>query len=402
MGSTAAVERRLQVRGGAAQARISETALTRRRAALLPRRRERHGRRRRAGGTTSLAIDGKVDASNSGDMLTQRLLAHVPLLLHPDPEARRDPRPRQRRHARLGADASDRTRRRARDFTGSRRGVATSSTPRTIAPLDDPRTRLILGDGRTHLLLTDRSIRRDRLGAVESLDGRHRVAVHARVLRRRAQDRLAPGGVLCQWAHTYDISTRDLQSIVATFLSVFPDGTLWLVGDGDVLLIGSNAPLEAACWTASRAAWQRPGVADDLASVGAHDPFDVLSLFVAQGPTLAAMGGGRAGSVRQSRRAGVLRTAKHLWANASRQRHAASRACRQRSAPRRRASGGHVRDAWRSTAIAAGCSCRPTPIAPPTTISCERWKATRPTRARSRAGSRIGAAYSGPAKPGRC
>ena len=31
-----------------------------------------------------------------------------------------------------------------------------------------------------------------------------------------ARDRLAPGGVLCQWAHTYDISNRDLKSIVAT------------------------------------------------------------------------------------------------------------------------------------------------------------------------------------------
>ena len=43
---------------------------------------------RDAAGTTSLAIDGKVDASNAGDMLTQRLLAHVPLLLHPAPRGR--------------------------------------------------------------------------------------------------------------------------------------------------------------------------------------------------------------------------------------------------------------------------------------------------------------------------
>src|SRR5919106_479572 len=41
---------------------------------------------RQVPGATSLAIDGKVDASNAGDMLTQRLLAHVPLLLHPDPK----------------------------------------------------------------------------------------------------------------------------------------------------------------------------------------------------------------------------------------------------------------------------------------------------------------------------
>ena len=60
---------------------------------------------RRLTGTISLAIDGKVDASNAGDMLTQRLLAHVPLLLHPESAARGDPRARQRRHARLGAHA---------------------------------------------------------------------------------------------------------------------------------------------------------------------------------------------------------------------------------------------------------------------------------------------------------
>ena len=60
-----------------------------------------------------------------------------------------------------------------------------------------------------------------------------------------ARARLAPGGVLCQWAHTYDISNRDLKSIVATFMSVFPNGTLWLVGEADVLLIGSTEPLDS-------------------------------------------------------------------------------------------------------------------------------------------------------------
>ncbi len=75
---------------------------------------------RRLTGTISLAIDGKVDASNAGDMLTQRLLAHVPLLLHPNPQARRHHRPGQRRHARLGAHPSAGGSHRARDFAGGR------------------------------------------------------------------------------------------------------------------------------------------------------------------------------------------------------------------------------------------------------------------------------------------
>ena len=53
-----------------------------------------------------------------------------------------------------------------------------------------------------------------------------------------ARARLTPDGLLCQWAHTYDISQDDLQSIVRTFASVFPQGTMWLVGEADLLLIG--------------------------------------------------------------------------------------------------------------------------------------------------------------------
>src|SRR5439155_23897772 len=40
---------------------------------------------RRLAGTLSLAIDGKVDASNGGDMLTQRLLGLLPVLMHDGP-----------------------------------------------------------------------------------------------------------------------------------------------------------------------------------------------------------------------------------------------------------------------------------------------------------------------------
>src|SRR4029077_18907828 len=40
---------------------------------------------KRLTGTTTLAVDGKVDASNRSDMLTQKLVAHLPLLLHDNP-----------------------------------------------------------------------------------------------------------------------------------------------------------------------------------------------------------------------------------------------------------------------------------------------------------------------------
>jgi spermidine synthase len=236
-------------------------------------------------GTLSLAIDGKVDASNAGDMLTQRLLAHVPLLLHPNPE----------RAAIIGLGS------------GVTLGSALthpleSATVLEISPevveasrffekenhraLSDPRTRLIVGDGRTHLMLG-----RETYDVIVSEPSNPWMAGIASLFTREffeaARGRLAPGGVLCQWAHTYDISTNDLKSIVATFLSVFPDGTLWLVGDADVLLVASTGPLDARI-AGIGAAMQRPGVAEDLATVGVKNPFAVTSIFIAQGEALKA------------------------------------------------------------------------------------------------------------------
>jgi spermidine synthase len=239
---------------------------------------------RRVGGTTSLSIDGKVDASNAGDMLTQRLLAHVPLLLHPDPK----------RVAILGL-GSGVTLDSALTHPVEHADVLEIS-PQVVEAvshfddenhraISDPRTRLILGDGRTHLLFTGQQY--DVIVSEPSNPWMAGIAsLFTQEFFKAAKDRLAPGGILCQWAHTYDISTRDLQSIVATFVSVFPDGTLWLVGDGDVLLIGSTDPLEPRLAEVPNT-WKRPGVAESLASVDAREPNHIVSLFVAQGRQLA-------------------------------------------------------------------------------------------------------------------
>ncbi len=258
---------------------------------------------RRLAGTISLAIDGKVDASNAGDMLTQRLLAHVPLLLHPNPQ----------RAAIIGLGS------------GVTLGSAlthplTEVTVLEISPgvveasrffdaengraLADPRTRLIIGDGRTHLMLGRQSY--DVIVSEPSNPWMAGIAsLFTREFFEAARDRLTPGGVLCQWAHTYDISSSDLKSIVATFLSVFPNGTLWLVGDADVLLVGSTEPLDARiggigdAMRRGRPTTQSPSrgdpgpsVAADLAGVGVTGPFSLASLFVAQGDALKAWADG--------------------------------------------------------------------------------------------------------------
>ena len=157
-------------------------------------------------------IDGKVDASNGGDMLTQKLLAHLPLLLHPRPARRGDHRTRQRRDAGRGARHPIE---RADVVEISPEVVEASAFFDAVnhRALGDPRTRLIVGDGRSHLLLA-----RATYDVIISEPSNPWMAGVAALFTREffaaARDRLAPGGLVCQWAHTYDISDADLRSIV--------------------------------------------------------------------------------------------------------------------------------------------------------------------------------------------
>jgi spermidine synthase len=232
---------------------------------------------KRLTGVLSLAIDGKVDASTGSDMLTQKALAHLPLLLHPEP----------------------------RDvfLLGLGSGVTLASallhpvesvdvveiSPEVVEAsrffdrvnrnaIDDPRAHLILGDGRSHAMLSARKY--DVIISEPSNPWMAGVsALFTREFFLAARDRLAPGGIVCQWAHTYDMTDSDLRSIVRTFVSVFPEGTMWLIGEGDLLLIASTEPLGPRLGNLQRG-WTRPAVMMDLREVSALEPFALWSLFI--------------------------------------------------------------------------------------------------------------------------
>ena len=56
-----------------------------------------------------------------------------------------------------------------------------------------------------------------------------------------ARARLNPGGLFCQWAHVYNMSERDLKTVIASFADAFPGAVLFLLNEGDVLLVGGPA-----------------------------------------------------------------------------------------------------------------------------------------------------------------
>ncbi len=249
---------------------------------------------RRLSGTLALAIDGKIDASNAGDMLTQRLLGVLPVLMHADPQ--------DLCVIGLGSGVT----------VGSalatglvRRADVIEISPEVVeasvffseengAVLRAPGVHLVVGDGRSHLQLTTR-----RYDVVVSEPSNPWMAGVAALFTREffeaARAQLKPDGLLCQWAHTYDMSDSDLRSIVRTFGSVFPQGTMWRVGDGDLLLIGT-AGTDIEGRLANIVERGRSGsiaaVLADVAVAPAAAPFELLSLFAGGPAELARYGDG--------------------------------------------------------------------------------------------------------------
>jgi spermidine synthase len=198
---------------------------------------------KRIGSSFSLAVDGKVDATSGADMLTQRLLAHVPFLVAESPRnalviglgsavtagaaLSHDP------DSVTAVEISPEVVQAARSYFAEASGHA----------LDNPRLRLVIGDARQHVLATP-----DRYDVIISEPSNPWMAGVSALFTREfftmVKSRLAEGGVFCQWGHLYNMEEGDLKTLVATFDVVFPGARIYLISEADILIVGGLGSTE--------------------------------------------------------------------------------------------------------------------------------------------------------------
>ena len=230
-------------------------------------------------GERFMRVNGKVVASSEGkDLRSHSLLAHLPLLLHEDPQ--------QVLIIGLGCGISL--------GAAQRHPVAAIDcvelSPEVVEAtelfsevnqdaLADPRTRMIVGDGRNHLALAE-----GRYDVIISQPSSLWIAGMADLFTREffhdCRQKLAPGGLVGVWLQAYALEPEDVQTIVATFADAFPHVAMWELMPGiDYLLVGSAAPVEVGLdRLATRL--ERPGVQRDLARSGGGDALDLLCSYV--------------------------------------------------------------------------------------------------------------------------
>ena len=224
-----------------------------------------------------LRTNGKIEASSQGDMLTQKMLAHLPLMYHE-------------------GSANDAL------MIGLASGISVGSllthsvehveTVELIPSMrraarfferynghcmDDPRHHVIINDGRNHLLLTGK-----KYDVIVSEPPNPWIAGVGSLFTRQffelTKQHLNPGGVVCQWLQTYQFHEDDLRTVLATFMDAYPYMHVWHGAPGDILLVGSLDPLRIDLGRLEDSLRDKPG--QDFASLEILPVSQILSLFI--------------------------------------------------------------------------------------------------------------------------
>ena len=237
--------------------------------------------------TTYFHVSGKVEASaEPQDMRLQRLLGHLPALLHSNP----------RSVLVVGCGAG---------VTAGTFVVHPEVQQITICEIEprippasaeyfakenhgvirDHRTRIVYDDARHFVLTTP-----EKFDIITS-DPIHPwvkgiAPLYSTEYFQLVKQHLNPGGFVTQWVPLYESNEETVQSEIATFFEVFPNGTVWgnLNTDGqgyDVVLVGQAGKLKIDV-DALEDRLTRPEykpVADSLHEVGYNSAADLLATY---------------------------------------------------------------------------------------------------------------------------
>jgi spermidine synthase len=241
-----------------------------------------------AGAATSRAlyVNGKSDGSTTGeDVLATKLMAHLPALLH-TAASRRAAVVGFGTGLTLGAlalydgietidcfEISPAVLAAAPLFDGANGGV--SSNPKVHFVLGDAYRVLGSSDARYALIVSEPT--NPWMTGVEKL--------YSREFYRAVHGRLDRGGIYVQWVQLYSFSEPTLGLVLRTFAAEFPSVRIF-EATGDLLLLGSDLPLDGAALAALEARASTPAVRADLKLLGLDSP---EQLFLTERWVAAAM-----------------------------------------------------------------------------------------------------------------
>lgn len=221
-----------------------------------------------------LIINGKPDASSVGDLPTQYLVGHIPMLLHPKPE-----------QVFVIGYGSGSTLSAVLNYNPqkvvcveiSKEVLETSELFSDVNQncINDQRLQVIIEDAQSYLKLTQQ-----KFDVIISEPSNPWIAgignLFSKEYFERCKNSLKPDGIMTQWFHIYEMDDDVLSLVISTFYSVFPYVQIWGGVEGDLILIGSNKEIKLNDQIIQQK-FAIPEVAKSLAKIDIKYPFTFLS-----------------------------------------------------------------------------------------------------------------------------
>ncbi|HUJ51490.1 MAG TPA: fused MFS/spermidine synthase, partial [Bryobacteraceae bacterium] len=240
-------------------------------------------------GSLEVDVNGHVEATNEPfDMKLQRMVGHLPALLHPNPKSVLG--------IGFGAGVSAGTFTR---YPGIQKITVCEIEP-VIPPTTtkyfgqenyrvmlDPRTHIVYDDARHFVRTTTEKFD---IIASDPLDVfvKGTAALYSKEYFETVKQHLNPGGMFTLYVPLYETDLATIKSEVATFLEVFPHGTIWAntrLGEGyDMVFMGQAEPLKINLDDVHQR-FARPDyakVAESLRDIGVNSPIDLLATYAGQ------------------------------------------------------------------------------------------------------------------------
>jgi spermidine synthase len=246
-------------------------------------------------GAIEIDVNGHVEATTETfDMKLQRMVGHLPALLHPNPKSVLG--------IGFGAGVSAGT---FTTYPGIEHITVCEIEP-VIPPIstryfyqqdydvkDNPRTRIVFDDARHYVLTTTEKFD---IIASDPLDVfvKGTAALYSKEYFQSVKEHLNPGGYFSLYVPLYESDVRTVKSELATFFEVFPYGTVWantINGQGyDMVFLGQAEPLKINI-DEIEARLARPDYAqvrESLREIGIGSALDLFSTFAGQKADYAA------------------------------------------------------------------------------------------------------------------
>ena len=238
--------------------------------------------------SVNLRINGKPDASSTGDMPTQMLLAHLPMAMTPNAK-----------NVFVLGFGSGVTPGAVLGHPVEQIVIAENCEPvLTAGKFFEPWNHNVLGNPRVHVRREDArtvlKVEPQKYDVIICEPSNPWTAGIGSVFSKEFYDiaaqRLTDDGVICQWFHVYEMHDGIVFLVLRTFGSVFPNFEIWECNSGDILMVGAKKPFASGIEQYKRL-FQREEVRRDLLKISIQSPEELWARQLASQRTAFAIAG---------------------------------------------------------------------------------------------------------------